>query len=123
VAEIKKKIEVISNWLEYELETDIIEPPVLKVRLSPLTDMEYIESYDVPAGEIKPLTKIIISRILSAVNDWDLTLKGKKIQVTEENKRKYLVILLGTKVKGKGKGLLGFELLNYASNWDNFLKN
>lgn len=123
MSEIKQEIQAVSGWLEYELNTKMLEPPSIKLKIAPINRMEYVDDYDVKAQGIKPLTTIVINRILRAVRDWDLTLKGKKLPVTEDNKRDYLIPLLGEQVKGKGKTLLGFELFTFASDLENFLKN
>jgi len=111
-----------SDWLEYELETDLIEPPVLKLKVTPLNRIYSIDSYIGIGNQLKKTTtaQVLAALILDVVQEWDLTLKGKPVPVTDENKRKYLFPLLGEKVKGKGMTLLGFELFNYVADLDNF---
>ena len=111
-----------SDWLEFELETDLIEPPVLKLKVTPLNRIYSLDGYIEMGNKLKKTTttQLLLSLILDVVQDWDLTLKGKPIPVTDENKRNCLVPLFGEKVKGKEATLLGFELFNYVINLDNF---
>ena len=121
MSELVKRFK-LSKWLEYELETDRIEPPVLKLEVTPLNRLYSLDSYIGIGNQLKKTTttQVLISLILDVVQEWDLTFKGKPIPVTDENKRNYLVPLLGEKVKGKEMTLLGFELFNYVADLNNF---
>ena len=117
----KKRIKQESEWIKYKLETNLLKPPVLKLKVAPLlNNVRDVIKFHIK-GNYKPETKFLIMRILSAVIDWNLTKNKKKIPVTDENKKNALIPLLGEKVKGKE--MLGIELFNYISDYEDFVKD
>lgn len=78
------------------------------------------------------LSNVVQEALVDAVLAWDLTMDAKPVLCTEENKRKFFPGILGLKLakdpaKPKAeRGLnefLGWSLVNFASNQENFLKN
>ena len=116
-----KNIEVLSEWLEFKLETKLINPPIIKLKVSPIYSIAAVDHVD-EKGEVKSLTKLIVDEVLAATKEWDLTLDGKPVPVDDESKRRCLLPLLGIKIKRK-ESLLGLALFTYASNLENFVKN
>ena len=115
--DIKRQRKAISDWLEYRLETLDIDPPVIKLRMAPISPLAML---DVAEAETKG--RYVSDAVLAAVEDWDLAIDGEKIPVTGENKRAYLLPLLGAKVEGTLIPL-GIELFNFANKEESFLKN
>ena len=116
-----KEIKPLSEWLKFELETNLLDPPEIDVRLSPIYSIAAIDHVDVK-GEIKSMTKMVVETVLESVQEWNLTQNGKPIPIDDDMKRKCLLPLLGAKIKGKPQ-LLGLALWAYATNIENFLKN
>lgn len=88
-----KKGKQESEWIEYKLETDLIRPPIIKLKIVPLLNrIEKMMKFHIK-GNYKPETKFLIMRILGAVIDWNLTKNRKKLPVTDENKRNVLIPL------------------------------
>ena len=74
------------------------------------------------------LSKIIQGALVEAVEGWDLTIGGKPVPCTIENKRKYFPRIMGAKLAGRKKDVafeafLGGALANFAGDEENFLKN
>lgn len=126
-----KNLMVLSDWLTFELETDWLDPPIIKLRLSPI--LEDAPIADVVDDRRSGITIGDITRykIYDAIQDWDLTRKERddegnerdvKVPLTRHNKQVLLRSLLGLKIKGEDH-LLGMKILFYARNKENFLKN
>jgi len=116
-----KNLKPLSEWLTFELETDILDPPVVKFKVRPITGMAGL---NIEEGD-RSRSSTFIEMVLDAIQEWDLADNGEPIPCTEETKQihaTYLRCLLGTKLKNK-KGLLGLELAVYAADAENFLKN
>ena len=117
-----KEIKPLSEWLKFELETTLLDPPEIEVRVSPIYSITAIDHVDVK-GEIKSMTNMVVETVLESVQEWNLTRKGKPIPIDEDDmKRKCLLPLLGAKIKNKPQ-LLGLAIWTYAQNIENFLKN
>jgi hypothetical protein len=114
-----KPVEPLSDWQTYEIENTILDPPIIRLRLKPV---ENLAVYDIPQGEEVKRSKIAKELLFESVVEWDLTMDGKPIPCTDENKRKYLPLFLGNVVKGT-QGYLGFAILAFAADLENFLKN
>lgn len=81
------------------------------------------------------LSKMVQEALVDAVLGWDLTMDGKPLLCTEENKRKFFPGILGLKLwkekKAEGEKdeatqldeYLGWALINFAGDQENFLKN
>jgi len=128
MANIKRLIG-LSDWLTYRLQTTLLDPPEIKLRMKPISGMAPL---DVLAQETKDIraSKIIIDAVLDAVEEWDLAIAGEPLSPTPENKRLYLTPLLGMRIENpeaileKDKEpLLGLVLLLYGQTIENFLKN
>ena len=123
MGEIKKRFLGLSEWVTFELETDAIDPPVLRLRMRPVQVMGV---FDAIAGGSGPHTyrDYMTSVAVEAVQEWDLADAGAPIPPTEENKRLYLVEqgFLGLRVRGEDVAL-GMAIIKYAGTRDNFLKN
>lgn len=113
---------VLSDWLTFELETDWFDPPIIKLRLSPI--LEDLPLADFVDDRSSGVTEGDITRykIYDAIQDWDFTSNGEKVPLTRLNKQRILRPLLGLKIKGENT-LLGMKILVYARQKENFLKN
>jgi hypothetical protein len=81
-----------------------------------LDSMDYIE------GGVRPkFSKVVRGLLADALVGWDLTDGGQPIPCDKANRDKYLPILLGLQLKDGG--VLGLELMNFASDSENYLKN
>jgi hypothetical protein len=125
LAEIKiEKIPTAEVWAEFKLRTDLLDPPVIKLRLKPafrssiLREIFYFyakrpekqKKQDIKESEMfERLVDAAIAVILKNVVDWDLMKNGEPIPCDEENKRYFLEPLLWDlaeeKVEAKGEGL------------------
>ena len=116
-----KNLFVTSDWLEFELMTKVLVPPILKLKLRPMVESTplHVLGFD---GQAKG-GYVMAQKVLETVVDWDLTLNGEPIPVTEENKQKALLQFLGCMVKGEGRNILGMEIAKFASDLENFVKN
>lgn len=123
MAELKKKIQPVSNWVTFKLKTDKLEPPEIKLKLAPVN--RYIESTTMVqrAGATKRMTQAVVNAILNSIVDWDITENGEKIELTDENIAGVMIPLLGEVIQGTKRMLLGFKIFEYISNEENFLKN
>lgn len=115
-----KNLIVLSKWLEFELETKQLDPPIVKLRVVPMIEDTPISTI----GVEKDITLggILASKLLDVVKEWDFTLNDKPLPVTQRNKEDVLLKLLGLRIKGT-KTLFGMELLRQATDPENFAKN
>jgi len=80
------------------------------------------ESMDrINKGEKVKVSEIIKGALIDAVYDWDLTQNDIPIPCDEMNKKKYLSIIFN--LQTKSDTTLGIDLLGFAGDADNFLKN
>jgi hypothetical protein len=100
-------------------------------------EIEFMSAELDVSGRVKPgipyrFSKLIKDMIIDAVVEWDTKEKGSPVPCTIENKRKHLPVILGLMLKDtldeKGEvvekgNVLGLELLTFASDPGNFLKN
>jgi len=137
-------------WATFELDTLYIDPPVVKLKIMPLTGeaqlrraIEMKKIYpDITAekkGDLldeKTIDKFIdrlpeavkrnIPIVVNQVIGWDLTDKGASITCSENNKKKYLIPLLWETVKSKdpkNRNYLVRAIIDFASDLRNFTKN
>ena len=127
MADIKKLIG-LSDWLTYRLKTTILNPPEIKLRMRPISGLAPLDSMLIDQKQIR-LSRIIIDAVLDAVEEWDVCIEGKPLELTPENKAVYLASLLGEVIEKPENSttyepdvLLGLELLTYGRNLENFLK-
>lgn len=117
-----KERKVISEFIKFELDTTELDPPEIELRISPLDSIQSLDGFNV-AGQVKPFSEIILGKAMACVQEWNLKQNGKELLIADlEIKERVLRRLLGEKLKGK-KILLGNEIITYASNRENFLKN
>jgi len=117
-----KKIRELSGWLTFELDTKLLDPPILRVRVKPIVMMEGIRAV-LKIGLSENFHKLIELQYrlaIECIQEWDLTHKGKPLPCNAETKEKYLKCLLGEKTKSGI--LLMQELIIYASELENFLQ-
>lgn len=112
-----KNLIALSDWLTYELETELLTPPIIKLKIKPVDSLIV---YDVQKDS--RFSKCVTEMLLDAVQEWDLVDGDKPLPCDEKNKRKYLPLLFGMKIKEKTT-LLGIEILSFAGEIENFLKN
>jgi hypothetical protein len=122
MAQIKKEILALSEWLSIELlSNSVIDPPVLKLRLKPINRLESVDFMERTEDRVK-YGSYIIGAAMEAVHDWDLAgLDGKPLPLDETNRNSYLKVLLGEQTADGI--LLGYVIYEFASNVGNFLKN
>ncbi len=117
-----KPMEPVSGWFEYRLQSKMLEPPVLRVRLRPL-DRYDITDNTIEEGEFRAGRGLVLSAV-QAVVEWDLEENGKPIPCNESTKVRYLRPILGEAIEGtEGKDLLGVRIVRDAQDRENFLKN
>lgn len=126
-------------WKEFELETKLIVPPVLKLKIKPTFRKDLIKnlfrSVEVRKKE-EPSTKEVLDSFndmaefsKTLVLDWDLVNEDDQpIPCNEETKNKWLEPLLWEAVRnqeGEETGLnwLWFSIIKFASDLSNFTKN
>lgn len=112
-----KRMEQLTGWLEYKLLSDLLDPPVLKVRLRPLDAFNMESRAAGPGGH----GVAAWANIRTAVAAWDITEAGVPVEVTSDNKELYLRPLIAEMVEGRS--LLGLTILEDAQNRALFLKN
>jgi hypothetical protein len=120
MANIKQKFEQLTGWIEYKLESNILDPPILKLRLRPLYEFSKILPEDYGHSG-----QVIAENVFEVVAEWDLTDNGERIPLTEDNKVRYLAPLLQEKLKDQSitRSLLGLAIYEDAQNRALFLKN
>ena len=123
MANIKyRPMEQLSAWLEYRLVTDMLDPPVFRCRLRPITALDIYDSAG--AGGTVRMGRLTLDLAIEAVAEWDLATEGVPIPLTPETKAGWLVPLLTEQVEGRDDGmLLGIAIVGDAGNRENFLKN
>lgn len=131
-----KKLEPLTGWMDLHLATDIIDPPVLRVRLRPLTAIDMMDAYT-EAGVVR-LSQLTLASALAAIAEWDLTESGRALPCTDEAKAEhaaFLKVLLASRVErrvgpgdgvvedGEGDRFAATEIQQVARRSENFLKN
>jgi len=123
MAEVKiEKIPTAEVWAEFKLRTDLLDPPVIKLKLKPafrsaiLREIFYYyakrkkkkERQDDESEMFERLVDGAIALIIRNVVDWDLMKNGEPIPCDDENKRYFLEPLLWnlveerTEIQGDG---------------------
>ena len=125
------------EWLELEVESEKGERS-LRFKIKPLSAKDQLDLGDIARKDVKDL----LSYVSGIVIDWDLTEGGKKLPCTDKAKEKYLPYLIGMTIKkkeeekrreegevstdkgpGEIRSFVGLEILSFAQNFDNFIKN
>ena len=122
MTELKKEIKPLSEFMKFELETDLIDPPEIELRLSPIYQIDVLEGMDDKGGF--KFKKYYIETILECVKEWNVKKGGEVIPLTDGVKRKHLYPLLSAQMKGEKPGfILANAIARYARDLNNFLKN
>lgn len=108
------KFPAASIWREFHLETELIDPPVIKLQLKPMfrkdkvrgalpfiadLNKEGVNENDIKA--LWPIFEQFVPVIMRQVTGWDLTLNGEQIPCNDENKAEWLEPLMWEMVKGE----------------------
>jgi len=137
-----------SVWQEFELETELITPPKIRLQIQPILSQEktkrllhYLSrGMNIQDKDIIKAFDESVAILLEKVIGWDLTKREKPIPCNKVNKDKYLAPLLWEKPKTEveepeeldtpdetkeKKPDLWFwmQLINFASDLKNFTKN
>jgi hypothetical protein len=117
-----------SVWADFELDTQLIDPPVIRLKVMPLTGeaelrralqlrkvypdlakeaadkkaMEALdddEKIDMLGERLPEAVKVQIPAVMGVVIGWDLTSGGSPITCSDSNKKKYLEPLLWQTMK------------------------
>lgn len=112
-----KRLEQLSGWVEYELETTLLDPPVLRLRLRPNDSYSLLEMQD----KFGSPTRALLEAAIESVGAWDLTEGGTPIPI-DDKKAAVLRPLMSEIVKGRGTPL-GVAVYEDSSNRELFLKN
>ena len=121
MTELKKELKVLSEWVKFELETDLIDPPEIEFRIEYMNMVDLLDCVDVD-GRVFSMKKLIKVEVPKYVKEWSVKKEKKNIPLTDEMKQKHLIPLLGAKLKDQPI-FLGLAIYNYASDRKNFLKN
>jgi hypothetical protein len=120
VAELKKKLEPLTDWIRFEIDTDIIDPPEISLRFRPVNPAVV---FDMKGGDQQKYSSYIIEVLVDAIVEWDLRWQDKPYPCTEEAKRPFIMSIVGAFIKDKPGRMFGFAALDAASDQSNFLKN
>jgi hypothetical protein len=115
-------MEPLTGWMEYRLVTTMLDPPVFRCRLRPVTELNMIDGLASEAADYRQ-GQATIDVAIAAVAEWDLAVGGTPIPLTNENKRGWLVPVIAEPVEGRKGFLLGMCIVQDAQNRENFLKN
>jgi hypothetical protein len=115
-----KRLEQLSGWLTYELETTLLDPPVLKVRLRPMDNYDAAQGRDVWRSSSRAMLEVA----LAAVAEWDLTENGVPIPFPSDPAIKAAALrpLMSEKVVGRDS-ILGTAIFTDSLDRGLFLKN
>jgi hypothetical protein len=125
MAEIRL-IEPTTGEIEYHIKTDLLNPPILKVKLRPITHLDTVDTY---ADGVRSISGLGLGRALAAIAEWDLTLDGKPLPCTDEVKAKYrpwLNLLLAQHLEESTDDYpvwLASAIVKVAQDEKSFLKN
>lgn len=116
-----------SEWIKFELDTKEIDPPVIELRLSPIESITNIDSFD-RTGKFKVFSEVVLMKAMACIAEWDIQQNGKPLPIEDlEIKERVLRRLLGERLKKKKEDeqakLLGNAIIEYSTNFENFLKN
>lgn len=129
------KFQMEGEWLDLEVKSEKKDKS-LRLRIKPLSAKDQSDLADAASKDVREF----FSSISKVIIDWDLTQNGEKLPCNDEEKEKYLPFLIGMEIKEPEKkdeeldedeeeekekfpNLIGFEILKFAQNFDNFIKN
>ena len=118
------KFQLDGEWLELRIKSKEGEK-TLRIKLKPLSTEDQLDMAEVGGKDIKEF----FVNIKDVVLDWDLKTGEEALPCTDENKKKYLPFLITLKLaedteKEEGaKSIVGYKIMEFAQNFDNFIKN
>jgi hypothetical protein len=121
-----KQINPVSEWITLTLDTDKMDPPVLRVRVRLGTELDSGDAYEEGA---RKASTFLLAQALAVIVEWDLTLDDKPLLCTEATKREHkdrLWWILAQKITGtdpKSPKFAATEILAAAKDSERFLKN
>lgn len=116
-----RRIAQVSDWIEYQLGTVLLDPPVLRVKLRPMDGFDSMNNAPMDE-EIYRTGQFIVENALAAVVEWDVAEDGKPLPLGPETKLAVLRALLGEPVAGRGI-LLGLAIFRDSRDKKAFLGN
>lgn len=125
------KIQPISEWIEYELETK--EPTKLKFKIEYIPQAAIIDYISTADGKLSLKgSEVTFDMVLGHIREWDIKDGNKVLLTDDETKAKYrqeLRVVFDTLLKGQEKLKAGDKdtitsaLFTFARKKANFLKN
>lgn len=116
-----------TDWIEFRLQTRLLDPPVLRVKLRPVSPMDSVDLY---ADGARKLSDLALGQAINAIVAWDLSRDGVEIVCSDATKSEldfYLRILLAQPLEAVGAEdepkYLGLDILRIAGDTETFLKN
>lgn len=118
-----KLLEQLTGWIEYRLKTDLLDPPVLRVRLRPLDAFDWRDAMPVNGEHRLGLATLEVA--VEAVAEWDLSQNGQPIPIPADRKKKIATLrpLMAEEVAVREGTLLAHAIIADAQNRELFLKN
>lgn len=122
------KFQLGGEWLTLNIEGG----KSLKVMVKPLSDKE---QFDLASVAKKEDLNLMLDKVKTLILDWDLTEGKESLKCNKLNKEKYLPYLINmslAKEEKDGKeeddekkipGTIGVSILEFAQNFNNFIKN
>jgi len=117
---IRRAVAQTSDWRTYELETKLLDPPVLKVKLRPLDAFDLADA--MPEDGRLAKGSMVLEGAVAAIVEWDLAEAGKPIPIDPGTKLAVLRPLMAEKVKDR-KELLAQAIFIDARDEGTFLGN
>jgi hypothetical protein len=118
-----RQIIPVSDWLEFDLNTQLVEPPVVRLRLRPVTGVSAVDIY---AEGGRKLSDYVLGQAIEAIAEWDLTRDGVAVPCTAEAKREmdfHLRLLLAQPMRDGSGDFLELRVVEHAAKAENYLKN
>jgi len=107
------------KWITYELDTDILEPPRIKLKIR-FVNMQKIADI-IQRKALSKASEILEEIWCSCVEQWDLCQNDVLIPCTDENKRKFYGVLSNILIKERDD-FLGTAVITLATDLNFFLK-
>lgn len=135
------KFQLGGEWLDLQIESAKGEDKSLRVKVKPFSDMD---KYNIRQLLVDGKVGEFSGKIIDLILDWDLTEGKDPLKCTKENKEAYLPYLVGMPLvevekqetdepmdekedgelpKKKIRQNVGFAILGFASDFNNFIKN
>jgi len=110
-------------WTEFELETDVLEPPRIKLRIKYMDINERAKLMNIDFRVPNEQTiRFLFEKSIELIQDWDLSKDGQKIPCTKENKKKYMRYLCDLSIKDTKDMTLLRAIIEFASEISNYTK-